>query len=288
LETYLGNAEGRRNTAATKRIKSKNKQKKLTPPIKLYKLVTGNTTSQRRDMNSPLDPIITKSLKEVFVEKFSSMILSGKFHIGEKLPSERDLAEQLGVSRPVVHEGLVHLQSQGLVTMQPRKGTVVNDYRKTGSLTLFNTLLQYGEGIIEKDFLKSMLQMRKLLEIENARLAAENCTMENLNELKELIYKEETCNYSNISDIVALDFDFHHMIAIASGNLVYPLIINSFRQVYTNLTKGFFKHQEIIREVIDYHKRLIVAIERKNTKDAAEIMSQMLEHGEKHFLAFIK
>jgi GntR family transcriptional repressor for pyruvate dehydrogenase complex len=197
-------------------------------------------------MNLPLEPITTKSLKEIFIEKFSSLILSGEFHIGQKLPSERDLAEQLGVSRPVVHEGLVHLESQGLVTMQPRKGTIVNDYRKAGSLTLLNTLQQYGEGALEKDFLQSMLQMRKLLEIENARVAAINHTEKNIKSLKNILSIEETCDLSKNQDVVALDFDFHHTIAISTGNMVYPLIINSFRQVYTNLTSRFFQHEEII------------------------------------------
>ena len=58
-----------------------------------------------------LEPIKTDSLKDVFVIRFEELILSGKVKIGQKLPSERELALQLGVSRPVVHEGLVELAS---------------------------------------------------------------------------------------------------------------------------------------------------------------------------------
>ena len=73
-------------------------------------------------MEALLTPIKTESLKDVFVLRFEELILSGKFGIGQKLPSERELALQLGVSRPVVHEGLVELSSRGLVTLTPPRG----------------------------------------------------------------------------------------------------------------------------------------------------------------------
>ena len=68
-------------------------------------------------MQELLKPIRTESLKDVFIRRFEDLILSGKFPIGQKLPSERELALQLGVSRPVVHEGLVDLAAKGLVSM---------------------------------------------------------------------------------------------------------------------------------------------------------------------------
>ena len=83
-----------------------------------------------------LQPLRTASLKEAFIERLEELILSGEVSIGEKLPSERALAEKLGVSRPVVHEGLVELAARGLVTLKPRVGAEVNDYRRQGSLAL--------------------------------------------------------------------------------------------------------------------------------------------------------
>ena len=68
-----------------------------------------------------LEPITTESLKQVFVAKFEELILSGKISIGEMLPSERELAAQLKISRPVVHEGLIELSLWG-----DRKSTRLN------------------------------------------------------------------------------------------------------------------------------------------------------------------
>ena len=97
-------------------------------------------------MQDLLTPIEAPSLKDVFIERFESLILSGQLQIGQKLPSERELVLRLGVSRPVVHKGLVDLEAKGLVTLIPRVGAVVNDYRREGSLALLNSLVTYQKG----------------------------------------------------------------------------------------------------------------------------------------------
>src|SRR6056297_1423825 len=142
-------------------------------------------------MEELLHPLKADSLKDVFVERFEELILSGKISIGQKLPSERELALQLGVSRPVVHEGLVDLESKGLVTMKPRVGTVVNDYRREGSLTLLNSLVNYHQGTLEQHIFDSMLQMRNLYELETARLAAVNRDDSHIEEFREILQQEQ-------------------------------------------------------------------------------------------------
>ena len=97
-------------------------------------------------MNSMLKPLKAESLKEVFISRFEDLILTGKLAIGQRLPPERELAVQLGVSRPVVHEGLLDLSVKGLVTMKPRAGTVVNDYRKEGSLFMLESIFNFRGG----------------------------------------------------------------------------------------------------------------------------------------------
>jgi len=133
-------------------------------------------------LESLIEPIRTDSLKEVFVLRFEELILSGKIKIGQKLPSERELALQLGVSRPVVHEGLVELASRGMVSLKPRFGATVNDYRKEGSITLLASLIGYQKGKLEPELLESLLQMRQLLEPAFARFAAQNRTQDHLRE----------------------------------------------------------------------------------------------------------
>jgi GntR family transcriptional repressor for pyruvate dehydrogenase complex len=234
-----------------------------------------------------LEPIKADSLKDVFVVRFEELILSGKFKIGQKLPSERELALQLGVSRPVVHEGLVELASRGLVSLKPRFGAIVNDYRKEGSITMLSSLIQYQKGKLEPELLNSLLQMRLLMEPEFARFAAINRTEDQVREFIEILQKEESADYNNIQNITDLDFEFHLLVAVASGNAVFPLLLNSFRQVYTNISGQFFKDSQVISTVHKHHRDMVRALEAQDAKKAVSIMKTILNHGEKYLRKMI-
>ncbi len=239
-------------------------------------------------MQEPLvEPIRTDSLKEIFVLRFEELILSGKIKIGEKLPPERELALQLGVSRPVVHEGLVELASRGLVSIKPRFGATVNDYRKEGSIALMASLIQYQKGNLEPELLESLLQIRMMLEPPFARLAARNRTSEQILELHGILEKEAAANGRNPQALTDLDFEFHLLIALASGNRVYPLLLNSFRSVYTSLSGQFFRNTKVTDAVHGYHEKMVNAVESGNETRAASVMKAILNHGEKHLREMI-
>jgi len=233
-------------------------------------------------MNSALDPIRTDSLKHVFIKKFEGLIFSGHFSIGEKLPSERELARQLCVSRPVVHEGLVNLAAKGLVTMKPRVGAFINDYRREGSLFLLMSLFEYGGGKVSDRLLGDMLDMRMLLEISCAQLAAVRRRDTHLVQLDALLEEESRTSSEDIGKLAAVDFNFHHSIAIASGNMIYPLIMNSLKQFYTNISGQFFADPAVVPVVFGFHEKLVAAFKLKDEKRAEKIMRQLLVHGEKH------
>ncbi len=74
-----------------------------------------------------------------------------------------------------------------------------------------------------------------------------------------------------IERIAEIDFGFHHLIAMATGNFIYPLLLNSFRQVYTSFTKRFFSDPEVVSFVFGFHGELMQAIEDKDEKRATEI-----------------
>ena len=230
-------------------------------------------------MMNLLSPIRTESLVSVFVSRFEELILSGQLGIGQRLPSERELAQRLGVSRPVVHEGLVELQAKGLVSLMARKGAYVNDYRQVGSLPILESLIAYKNGALEPGLFESLLEMRTLFELETVRLAAKKRTEEHLRRFDAIIDEEQRCAETDPSRITGLDFELHHLIAIASGNLIYPLIMNSFRPVYTNLTGKFFTNTGVIPEVINFHRELVGALAARDVHESERIMKALLDHG---------
>lgn len=236
-------------------------------------------------MTVPIEPLHANSLKDACINRLEELILSGELKAGEHLPAERDLAARLGVSRPVLHEALVDLAAKGLVMIIPRRGVVINDFRKSGSLAILSSLLSYHNGELAPQFVSSLLSMRILVETETARLASVNASVAQILELQEIIKREIAADRDNITALTELDFEFHLIISIASENLAYPLILNSFKAVYTHFTCAFFVKtagSQVIDEVFAFHQQLISAIEKHQPEKAAEVMTTMLLHGEKH------
>jgi GntR family transcriptional regulator, transcriptional repressor for pyruvate dehydrogenase complex len=235
-------------------------------------------------MNSYFEPLKTVSLKESCINKLEELILSGQLKAGEWLPSERDLAARLNISRPVLHEALVDLASKGLVKIVPRRGVVVNDYRKEGSCAILSSLLLYHQGQFAPELTQSLFAMRCLLEMETARLAAKLAGDEQLAQLEAVLEKEKQVGVDDWQLLTELDFEFHLLVSIASGNLVYPLIINSFKNIYTHFTHQFFQRcnqPAVIGKVFAYHCQLVEALKQRQPELAAQIMADTLSHGEK-------
>ena len=233
-------------------------------------------------MQELLAPIRSPSLKDVFIERFENLILSGHLKIGQKLPSERELALRLGVSRPVVHSGLVDLEAKGLIALTPRVGAVVSDYRQEGSLALLNSLVAYQQGRLEPDLQQSLLDVRRLFEVETARLAASNRDAGHLAALEAVIAEEGRLPRHDVARLAALDFQFHHLLAMASGNRIYPLLLNSFKQVYLNLAAQFFEDPAVVETVHAFHGEMCQAVAGRQPEAAVAVMARMLDHGAEH------
>lgn len=238
-------------------------------------------------MLNNLKPVKAQSLKEICARRLEALILSGALCAGQKLPPERELARQLGVSRPIVHEALVDMAAKGLVALIPRVGAVVNDYRKEGSIALLTSLLTYQEGKLAPKLLDGLLAMRILFEVENARLAAINRAEEHVRGIRALILMEQETDPHDIERLTRLDFDFHHLIAMAGDNQSYPLLLNSFKPIYTNLSGQFFKEPEVVPIVIAGHHELADAVADRDDQNAMAAMRRLLLHGEERLRAVI-
>ncbi len=235
-------------------------------------------------MNTDFPRLEKHTLVEDFITRFEEMILTGRLNIGEKLPSERELAFKLGVSRPVVHDGLLDLATKGLITRFSSGGAVVNDYRRQGSLSLLTTLMNFRAGNLEPGLFSSTMDFRRLFEVESAGLAAIHRSQEQLDELINLVEQEKTTNGEDIPLLSTLDFQFHHLVAMASGNIFYPLLLNSCRPLYINFASIFYAIPGNRTKVVRFHEELITAIAENDASTAQAVMVAMLDHGYNSFV----
>lgn len=177
------------------------------------------------------------SLKELFIRELETMILSGKLSIGEKLPSERVLAESMQVSRAVVNAGISELARKGFLMIKPRIGTFVADYRREGTMDTLISIMNYNGGILRDAEIRSILELRIALDTLAVKLCIPKITHDEIAILKE--YVNQIQQTDSPDEAAELSFCFQHELAVLSGNIIMPLIFTSFKVPIITLWKRF-------------------------------------------------
>lgn len=170
--------------------------------------------------------LVAPSLKEMFVQQMESMILSGELAIGEKLPPERTLAESMGISRSVANSGIVELERMGFLTIKPRIGTFVADYRRRGNLEIMKAILKHNNGRLGTGDVRSIFEVHSALDRLTMTRLIPVITDEGLEVLYEKL--EKIKEQTNAHDTLVAGFEFHHELAVMSGNTLLPYIFRSY------------------------------------------------------------
>ena len=151
------------------------------------------------------------SLKDLFVQQLQGMILSDELPMGTQLPPERELAQQMQVSRAVVNGGLAELAQQGFLEVRPRQGTFVADYRRKGNLSTLIAIMEYQGGVLGKDEIRSILEVRRALEHLAAERAIRYASDEALKQLGEIVARLKDA--ANATQAAEIAFTFQHELA---------------------------------------------------------------------------
>lgn len=170
---------------------------------------------------------------QVFAQ-LRTAILSGRYEPGERIPTQRALAADLGVNMASVREALGRLEQLRLVETRHGSGTHVLDWRRSGGLEVLTLL---GAGTAGAEIGGSLFEARRLLLAEAARLAAVRRDDAQAAALAELAGAFERAP----DDATALlaDWAFMQALVEAAGNLVFQLIMNSVRELYLPHAEAF-------------------------------------------------
>jgi GntR family transcriptional regulator, transcriptional repressor for pyruvate dehydrogenase complex len=176
-----------------------------------------------------LQPVTRRSVPEEVFEQITADVLSGEMQPGEALPSERQLADVLGVSRPAVREGLKRLSAAGLVEVRHGGVTTVRDFRRHAGLDLLPRLL-FRNGELDASVFRSILEARLRNGPKVAELAAERHGPELAQLLGDCLRTLETEKDLLEWQREALTFWDH--VVDSAGSIVYRLMYNAFRAAY--------------------------------------------------------
>lgn len=179
------------------------------------------------------EPLYAPSLKELFVQKLQGMILSGELPMGQKLPPERELCQQMGVSRAVVNAGISELARQGFLDVLPRQGAFVANYRRHGNMETLMAIMDYNGGMLGREEIRSILEVRWGLEQMTLHRAIDNATDAELEQLGR--FPNALNEKTTPAQAAEIAFRFHHELTLIGGNHILPLIYTSFKVPCTAL-----------------------------------------------------
>ena len=185
------------------------------------------------------EKIYAPSLKDLFIQQLQDMILSGELPMGSRLPSERELCQQMGVSRAVVNGGITELARQGFLEVLPRQGTYVADYRRNGNMNTLMAIMHYNGGLLGKEEIRSILEVRWGLEQMAIHRAIENASDSSLESLKKHVDALGASPLPTPSQAAEIAFHFHHEMTLIGGNSILTLIYTSFKVPCTALWVRF-------------------------------------------------
>jgi GntR family transcriptional regulator, negative regulator for fad regulon and positive regulator of fabA len=197
-------------------------------------------------------------------------ILNEDFPPGSILPSERELAMMLGVTRPTLRETLQRLGRDGWLSIQQGKSTRVNDYWKEGGLNVLNALVQYSNKL-PSDFILNLLHVRLALAPAYTRQAFENSLDQVSDFLREYISIRDLPE-----DYAYFDWRLHYTLTIASGNPIYTLILNGFAGFYEQMACMYFMQENARKASWEFYRSLYEAGKQNDAISAENITRSMM------------
>lgn len=176
-----------------------------------------------------LQPVSRRSVPEDVFDQIVSEVLRGDMQAGEALPSERRLAEVLGVSRPAIREALKRLSAAGLIDVRQGGATTVRDYRRTAGLDLLPRLLMRG-GEPDLAVVRSILETRLHIGPKVAELAASRRPPDLTGTLAAVVAKLAVETDPVAAQRQALDFWDH--VVDGADSIAFRLMYNTLRATY--------------------------------------------------------
>ncbi|WP_312600629.1 FadR/GntR family transcriptional regulator [Pseudomonas luteola] len=241
----------------------------------------------------PIQAIENPRLYRQIADQLRSLIDSGEFPPGSRLPAERELAKQMGVSRASVREALIALEVIGLVDVRVGNGVLVcaGAQRPADDAPVME-LAARGQWIgpdpeldVQVDFNAeippfSLLQARQLIEPEAAALAAINASEEELAGIH-AAYERNVQDNREGSTTHPGDRLFHIRIAQASGNPAYALMIqhllgHRYGSMFQRL-QAHYTPEDMPHRSEDEHLRVLKALQARNAQEARSAMRAHLD-----------
>lgn len=225
-----------------------------------------------------------RTLKERLVNTMKSRILSGALKPGDRLQPERVLAEEFGISRGSVNQGILDLERMGFLRIVPRKGAFVAEYVKNATPETLSAVMSYDSTLIDSALFRDLMDMRILIELECTRLACRNINTEALKILSECTAAIYNAQEDELVDAI---YDFHRSVAAISGNAAYSMVFQSFEKMLRNLIRTHYSDKNELKKCLPMYHELAAALSVGDAAEAETLMARILKRASDYLNAML-
>ena len=209
-----------------------------------------------------------RPLTDQMVELIETQIVNGEINVGDKLPSENELAAKYKVSRTVIREAIKTLKQKGWVETFVAKGTFVVNNTSKGVQSSFDTAMRMQS----EDRFGYLIEVRSILEPEIAALAALRANDDEIARLLDAVSMMDKASIEdNISDFLQADFHFHMTMAESTGNPLIPLILHPVVSLLRDIQEFHLEHVKDGDKRSQHHHRLIMSAIEAHDPSAARL-----------------
>lgn len=210
------------------------------------------------------------SVTDAVVDNIREMIETGKYEVGDKLPTEATFCDLMKVSRTCVREALRVLQTLGYVEIRPGKGAFVGNFRqKMTEVNWYN-----GEDVKFYDF----MEVRVALESLSVRLSVERATESQVHELEEVHQAfAAATEKQDFEQMIMLDELFHSKIVQFSDNQLLINLNNQLLKSFRVYRGSSFTNMEVYKNAVEPHARILKCFQTKDSEQAVVEMNCHLE-----------
>lgn len=209
------------------------------------------------------------TVAETIVEQVKQLIFDGQLSPGQKLPSERELAEELGVGRSSVREATSALVALGIAEVKQGEGVFIRlDFpRSVLDNVDWTSLMLRGQ-------VNDLIETRLAIELSTARLATKRASEKVRHELYEIAYGMDAA--MKIEDFIEQDLRFHLTLAKASQNMVMHSVIHGIQQLMYASMLQVLQNNDLRETAARQHRIIATAVRDKDVDSAVKAMQEHL------------
>jgi GntR family transcriptional repressor for pyruvate dehydrogenase complex len=219
------------------------------------------------------DRMPRERLYEHIASYVEDLIVAGKLKPGDQLPPERELAQRMQVGRGVVRESVKLLGERGLVEVLPGRGTFVAEPDTNTLAAQLDRFFKTGSASY-----RDLREVRKVLEVAIAGLAAQRATPEELERLERAIAEMDE-SLESPDEFVEAHLSFHRCLAEAAGNSIFPILVDALVDLLRERTREILGVPGAPESRQFWHRRIFEAVAHRDAAAARDAMEQHLAQG---------